>query len=153
MGHLRKIRQAKPHFVESRISGARRRTRKLVRRARLNLLIPSRQTEYLLREFCPCGLPLACHMKRAAQLGSLIKNIKDMSEAASTLMKQREEYAEELDDIKDSLTSETSSQVIVRDVVFAGTKICINDIQMTVKSDCKYCRFYKDRADIKMSSL
>jgi uncharacterized protein (DUF342 family) len=82
-----------------------------------------------------------------------IKNIKDMSEAASTLMKQREEYAEELDDIKDSLTSETSSQVIVRDVVFAGTKICINDIQMTVKSDCKYCRFYKDRADIKMSSL
>ena len=27
-----------------------------------------------------------------------IKNIKDMSEAASTLMKQREEYAEELQD-------------------------------------------------------
>ena len=68
-------------------------------------------------------------------------------------MQQREDYAVELDDIKDSLTSESKSQVIVRDVVFAGTKICINDIQMTVKSDCKYCRFYKDKADIKMSSL
>ncbi|MBO4775916.1 MAG: DUF342 domain-containing protein [Lachnospiraceae bacterium] len=82
-----------------------------------------------------------------------VKNIKDMSQAASTLMQQREDYAVELDDIKDSLTSESKSQVIVRDVVFAGTKICINDIQMTVKSDCKYCRFYKDKADIKMSSL
>ncbi|MBO4311337.1 MAG: DUF342 domain-containing protein [Lachnospiraceae bacterium] len=82
-----------------------------------------------------------------------VKNIKDMSEAASKLMKQREDYGQELEEIKESMVSDTTSQVVVKDVVFAGTKICINDIQMTVKSDCRFCRFYRDRGDIKMTSL
>lgn len=82
-----------------------------------------------------------------------VKNIKDMSEAASALMKKREEYADELDELKDSLLSESTAQIKVKDTVFAGTKICINDIQMTLKSDARFCRFYKDRGDIKMSSL
>ncbi len=82
-----------------------------------------------------------------------LKNVKDMSETASKLLKLREDYACELDDIKDSLLNETPSQVIVRDVCFAGTRICFGDIQMTVKSDTKFCRFYRDRADIKMTSL
>ncbi|MCR4649122.1 MAG: FapA family protein [Lachnospiraceae bacterium] len=81
------------------------------------------------------------------------KNIKDMSEAVQTLLRQREEYGDEFDDIKDALINESPSQLCVKDTVFAGTRICINDIQMTVKSDCRYCRFYKDGADIKMSPL
>ena len=82
-----------------------------------------------------------------------IANIKSMTEASSALLKKRTEYSEELDDIKDSLLSECTAQVIVKDTVFAGTRICVNDIQMTLKSDYRYCRFMKERGDIKMSGL
>ncbi|MCR5846531.1 MAG: FapA family protein [Lachnospiraceae bacterium] len=82
-----------------------------------------------------------------------VKNIKDMSEVASKLMTSREEYTDELDEIKDTLMTESKSQVIVKNVIYAGTRICINDLQMTVKSDCRFCKFFKDKGDIRMSSL
>ena len=82
-----------------------------------------------------------------------VKSVKDMSEAAQKLMKLREDYTDELDNLKDSLLTETPAQVIVRDVVYAGTKISINDLSMTLKSDYKFCRFYKDQGEIKTSSL
>ena len=82
-----------------------------------------------------------------------LKNIKSMSEAASNLLKQREEFSTELDEIKESLLSECAAQVVIKDTVYAGTRIMINDIQMTLKSDFRYCRFVKDHGDIKMMSL
>ena len=82
-----------------------------------------------------------------------IKSIKDMSEVATKLIKQRDENTEELDNLKDSLLSESNSQVIVKDVAFAGTKIGINDAYMTLKSDCQYCRFIKEKGDIKMTGI
>ena len=82
-----------------------------------------------------------------------VKSIKDMSDAVQTLMKQREDYSDELDTLKDSVLAESKSFVIVKDVVFAGTKIAINDVSLTLKSDYRYCRFYKEKADIKMVGL
>ena len=82
-----------------------------------------------------------------------IKTIKDMSDVATKLLKQRDENTEELDTLKDSLLSESKSQVIVKDVAFAGTKIGINDAYMTLKSDCQYCRFIKEKGDIKMTGI
>ncbi len=82
-----------------------------------------------------------------------IKTIKDMSDVATKLLKQRDENTEELDTLKDSLLSESKSQVIVKDVAFAGTKIGINDAYMTLKNDCQYCRFIKEKGDIKMTGI
>lgn len=81
------------------------------------------------------------------------KTVQDMGQAASQLLEKREEYLIELDDIKDTLTSDTISQLIVKDVVYSGTKICINDVSLTLKADYKYCRFIKDRGDVKMVAI
>ena len=72
---------------------------------------------------------------------------------ANQLSDQREKNNDELDELKDALVGESKSQVIVKDVVYAGTKICINDVQMTLKSDNQYCKFFKDRGDIRSTSL
>ena len=82
-----------------------------------------------------------------------IKYVKDMSLLANQLSDQREKNNDELDELKDALVGESKSQVIVKDVVYAGTKICINDVQMTLKSDNQYCKFFKDRGDIRSTSL
>lgn len=76
-----------------------------------------------------------------------------VSQAAKQLLEKREEALIDLDSLKDSMIMDSNSQAIVRDVVYSGTKICINELQMTLKSDYKYCKFYKDRGDIKSTSL
>lgn len=81
------------------------------------------------------------------------KTFQDMSQAANQLLEQREDNLIELDDIKDALSSDTVSQLIVKDVVYSGTKICINDVSLTLKADYKFCRFIKDRGDVKMVSI
>lgn len=76
-----------------------------------------------------------------------------MKKAVTTLLSNREDYLVELDSIKEMLLTDTKAQAIVRDVVYQGTKICIKELQMTLKSDYKYCKFYKDRGEVKYSSL
>ncbi len=81
------------------------------------------------------------------------KTVQDMGKAASTLLESRENMVTELDNLKDLLTTDSVSQLIVKDVVYAGTKICINDVSMTLKADYRYCRFIKERGDVKMVSI
>ena len=45
------------------------------------------------------------------------------------------------------------AQIIVTGEVFPGTKICISEVSMVVKSVCQYCRFVKVRGDVKMESI
>lgn len=49
--------------------------------------------------------------------------------------------------------AETQGSVIVTGDVYPGTKICIGDVSMIVKSSMKYCRFIKEAGDVKMAAI
>ena len=58
-----------------------------------------------------------------------------------------------VEEIDELLSSETSAKVVVRDTVYAGTKIAFNDVSMTVKQDYQYCKFVKSGGDVRMAAL
>lgn len=66
---------------------------------------------------------------------------------------QLEEMQTEYDSLEDVLDTTTDSVVEVSGEVYAGTKICISDVSMIVKSTMKYCRFKKIDGDVKMQAL
>ncbi len=60
---------------------------------------------------------------------------------------------EELGEYQDVMDCDTQGQVIVTGDVYPGTKICIGDVSMIVKSGMKYCRFIKEAGDVKMAAI
>lgn len=75
--------------------------------------------------------------------------IEEEKEKTAKLQEMREEY-ESLEQILDTTTD---AVVEVTGDVYAGTKICISDVSMIVKTTMTYCRFKKIDGDVKMQSL
>ena len=60
---------------------------------------------------------------------------------------------EKLEDMQELMEGKKVAQIIVTGEVFPGTKICISEVSMVVKSVCQYCRFVKVRGDVKMEAI
>lgn len=69
------------------------------------------------------------------------------------LSKEIIEKSKEIDDMQSMLEGKAIAQVVVTGEVYPGTKICISEVSMVVKSVCQYCRFVKSRGDVKMESI
>lgn len=71
------------------------------------------------------------------------------------LSAKREKAAAELEVFEGTKDASLGSngQVIVTGDVYPGTKICIGDVSMVVKSAMKYCRFVKEAGDVKMVAI
>lgn len=80
------------------------------------------------------------------QLQKLAQINKEKSERLEVCM-------EELSKCQNAGDVDTQGQVIVTGDVFPGTKICIGDVSMVVKSAMKYCRFIKEAGDVKMVAI
>ena len=59
----------------------------------------------------------------------------------------------ELDELMEQAGNTTKAQIKVRGTVYPGTKICIDDVSMTVQKNAHFCRFVKERGDVKMAPL
>ena len=59
----------------------------------------------------------------------------------------------EYEEIDNLLCNETAAKVVVKDIVYAGTKIAFNDVSMVVKQDYRYCKFIKSGGDVRMAAL
>lgn len=59
----------------------------------------------------------------------------------------------QLEDMHDLLEGKRVAQIVVTGEVYPGTKICISEVSMVVKSVCQYCRFVKVRGDVKMEAI
>lgn len=59
----------------------------------------------------------------------------------------------ELEELQKSVNNMSDTVVRVKGMVYAGTKICIGDVSMVVQKDTHYCRFVKERGDVKMAPL
>ena len=75
--------------------------------------------------------------------------IQEEKEKTEKLIAMKEEY-ESLETVLDTTTD---AIVEVTGDVYAGTKICISDVSMIVKTTMTYCRFKKIDGDVKMQSL
>ena len=63
------------------------------------------------------------------------------------------EYIEEIEKLQGQMKGKAGACVIVRGVVYPGTKICIGDVSMVVQKESQYCRFVKDRGDVKLTGI
>lgn len=58
-----------------------------------------------------------------------------------------------LEEMRELIEGKHVAQVVVTGEVFPGTKICISEVSMVVKTICQYCRFTKVRGDVKMDTI
>ncbi|MCH5274787.1 MAG: DUF342 domain-containing protein [Lachnospiraceae bacterium] len=78
----------------------------------------------------------------------------------ATLIKAREKKQQELaelnarlEPLQEILEEQHQAQVVVTGEVFPGTKIVIGDVSMVVQSSMTYCKFVKQRGDVKMVGI
>ncbi|MBP9996753.1 MAG: DUF342 domain-containing protein [Lachnospiraceae bacterium] len=82
-----------------------------------------------------------------------LDNIKGLAKLVKDKKHEQHAAIEELEEITGLLEEEKNSQVIVHDVVYPGTKIVITDVSKIIKDPVKYCRFVKERGDVKMVGM
>jgi len=75
--------------------------------------------------------------------------ITEEQEKTANLSAWKEEYGS----LQEVLEQSTVSAVEVTGDVYAGTRICISDVSLTVKEPMTYCKFKKIDGDVKMTSL
>lgn len=70
-------------------------------------------------------------------------------------MKKRENKKNEkiLDELQEVLENSKNAAVTVRGEVYSGTRIVIGDVSMVVKGNVSYCKFVRERGDVKMKGL
>ena len=57
----------------------------------------------------------------------------------------------EIEELQKHMTSASEAMVRVKGEVYPGTRICIGDVSMVVSKTTHYCRFIRERGDVKMA--
>lgn len=57
-----------------------------------------------------------------------------------------------LAELENNFNIDTPAEVKVKGTVYPGTRVCISDVSMSVKTPAKYCKFVKLRGDVKLTS-
>lgn len=57
----------------------------------------------------------------------------------------------ELSELMAQIGNTTQAQIKVKGMVYPGTKVCIDDVSMVVQKNAHFCRFIKERGDVKMA--
>ncbi len=62
-----------------------------------------------------------------------------------------EAYEAELRELTEQTGEVQQAQIKVKGMVYPGTRICIGDVSMVVQKNAHYCRFVRERGDVKMA--
>lgn len=76
-----------------------------------------------------------------------IHSLTIVNQQKSEAIKQNES---ELRELTEQTADITQAQIKVKGTVYSGTKICIGDVSMVVQKNAHYCRFVRERGDVKM---
>lgn len=82
-----------------------------------------------------------------------LKLFQEMLQEENTKKQEMEESLKEIERLQMILDESAAAKVEVTGEVFSGTKICIADVSMIVKSPMTYCKFIKSQGDVKMVAL
>ena len=81
-----------------------------------------------------------------------LKYIQTLALANKQQTEQLQNDQVELKQLDELMKSQEHACVCVSDEVYAGTKIAIGDVSMVLKNTMKYCRFIRERGDIKATA-
>ena len=77
------------------------------------------------------------------------KYVQSLSSAGQQKQKELAQEQAELEELTEQAGGTAQAQIKVKGMVYPGTRICIEDVSMTVQKPTHYCRFVKERGDVK----
>ena len=103
-------------------------------------------------------LPVLEAVKKKIAAGEKLtpEKAKQLQQLAATVKHSQELLAgsgEELQSLKAMMDEGQAASVEVRGEVFPGVVISISDVSMIIKDSYKFCRFIKDKGDVRMAAL
>lgn len=97
-------------------------------------------------------------MSTKQKLAQGVKLTPEQSKYVQSLVlanKQKNEEIEadtaELEELQKGINNTSGTVIRVKGMVYPGTKICIGDVSMVVQKSVHYCRFVRERGDVKMA--
>lgn len=82
-----------------------------------------------------------------------LNNIKNLSTMVREKINELRAYEREQNDLSELISQDKHANVTVRDVVYPGVKIVIADVSKIIKDPLRYCRFIKERGDVKIVGM
>ncbi|MCR4651373.1 MAG: FapA family protein [Lachnospiraceae bacterium] len=82
-----------------------------------------------------------------------VDNLKGLVQLVKEKKKEQRSLKEELETLTELLSDEKQAAVVVQDAVYPGVKIAISDVSKIIKEPVRYCRFIKDRGDVRMVGM
>ncbi len=82
-----------------------------------------------------------------------IMYIQEMLQKQNLLKKSIEADSSELSSLQKMLEGGDTARVEVSGVAFAGVRICISDVSLTIKSNMPYCKFIRQDGEVKSVPL
>lgn len=80
-----------------------------------------------------------------------LKNIQSLAIANQQKSEALQANQTELNELMEKAGNTTEAKIRVKGMVYPGTKICIGDVSMTVQKNTHYCRFVRERGDVKVA--
>lgn len=84
---------------------------------------------------------------------SQIENVRSLAEVVKEKRVTLAQIRSEIDELEMLMSEQKQAQVIVRRIVYPGTKIIISDVSKIVKESIQYCRFIRYQGDVKMVGI
>ncbi len=82
-----------------------------------------------------------------------IENVRSLAEVVKEKRVILAAIRSEIDELDMIMTDEKQAQVIVKKVIYPGTKIVISDVSKIIKESVQYCRFIRYQGDVKMVGM
>lgn len=82
-----------------------------------------------------------------------MKNLRQLAIIRLKKKKELENIYKELDELEEVMEESRTPVVEVSGEVYPGTKICILDVSTVVKSNIKYCKFFRSEGEVRMTAL
>lgn len=82
-----------------------------------------------------------------------LENVKELTEVIKSKRATLAQAREELEELDMILGDEKPAQVVVKKIVYSGTKIIISDVSKIMKDSMQYCRFIRSKGDVKMVGM
>lgn len=82
-----------------------------------------------------------------------LKHIQSLTIVNQQKSEAIKEYESQLQELIDQTSDITQAQIRVKGMVYPGAKICIGDVSMVVRKSAHYCRFVRERGEVKMAPL
>ncbi|MGN0279619.1 MAG: DUF342 domain-containing protein [Lachnospiraceae bacterium] len=80
-----------------------------------------------------------------------MKYVQSLALANKQKTEEIEAATAEVEELQQGISDASNTTIRVKGTVYPGTKICMGDVSMIVQKSAQYCRFVKERGDVKIA--